>query len=52
MQDMTRENAAVQLAAYLEKARLDSVRHHSSTTAEMALSQYPQRKLLIGNDRR
>ena len=35
-QDITRENAAVQLAAYLEKARLDSVRRHPSTAAEMA----------------
>ena len=35
-QDITRENAAVQLAAYLEKARLDSVRRHPSTAAQMA----------------
>jgi Tfp pilus assembly protein FimT len=35
-QDMTRENAAQQLAAYLEKARLDSVRRHPSAPAEMA----------------
>ncbi len=35
-QDMTRENAAVQLAAYLEKARLDSVRRHPTTAAQMA----------------
>lgn len=35
-QDMTRENAAQQLAAYLEKARLDSVRRHPSVAAEMA----------------
>lgn len=35
-QDMTRENAAQQLAAYLEKARLDSVRRHPSAAAEMA----------------
>jgi hypothetical protein len=33
---MTRENAAVQLAAYLEKARLDSVRRHPTTAAQMA----------------
>jgi len=35
-QDLTRENAAQQLAAYLERARLDSVRRHPSTAAEMA----------------
>ncbi len=35
-QDMTRENAAVQLAAYLEKARLDSLRRHPTTAAQMA----------------
>ncbi len=35
-QDMTRENAAQQLAAYLEKARLDSVRRHPNLPAEMA----------------
>ena len=35
-QDMTRENAAVQLAAYLEKARLDSIRRHPTTAAQMA----------------
>ena len=35
-QDLARENAAVQLAAYLEKARLDSVRRHPSTPAQMA----------------
>lgn len=35
-QDMTRENAAQQLAAYLEKARLDSVRRHPSIPDEMA----------------
>jgi prepilin-type N-terminal cleavage/methylation domain-containing protein len=34
-QDMTRVNAAQQLAAYLEKARLDSVRRHPSL-AQMA----------------
>ncbi len=35
-QDMTRENAAQQLAAYLEKARLDSVRRHPTVPAAMA----------------
>ncbi|HKO60440.1 MAG TPA: type II secretion system protein [Pyrinomonadaceae bacterium] len=35
-QDMTRENAAVQLAAYLEKARVDSVRRHPTTAVQMA----------------
>jgi Tfp pilus assembly protein FimT len=35
-QDITRENAAQQLAAYLEKARLDSVRRHPGAAAEMA----------------
>ena len=35
-QDLARENAAVQLAAYLEKARLDSVRRHPTTAAQMA----------------
>jgi type II secretory pathway pseudopilin PulG len=35
-QDMTRENAAQQMAIYLEKARLDSVRRHPSVAAEMA----------------
>lgn len=35
-QDMRRENAALQLAAYLEKARLDSVRRHPTTAAQMA----------------
>lgn len=35
-QDMSRENAAIQLAAYLEKARLDSVRRHPATVAQMA----------------
>lgn len=35
-QDLARENAAVQLAAFLEKARLDSVRRHPSTAAQMA----------------
>jgi type II secretory pathway pseudopilin PulG len=35
-QDITRENAAQQMAAYLEKARLDSVRRHPSVAAEMA----------------
>jgi type II secretory pathway pseudopilin PulG len=35
-QDMTRDNAAQQLAGYLEKARIDSVRRHPATTAEMA----------------
>lgn len=33
---MTRANAAHQLAAYLEKARLDSVRRRPSTTPQMA----------------
>ena len=35
-QDLARENAAQQLAAYLEKARLDSIRRHPSTTVQMA----------------
>ena len=35
-QYITRENAAQQLAAYLEKARLDSVRRHPSIPDEMA----------------
>jgi Tfp pilus assembly protein FimT len=35
-QDMSRDNAAQQMAAYLEKARLDSVRRHPSVAAEMA----------------
>jgi Tfp pilus assembly protein FimT len=33
---MIRANAAQELVAYLEKARLDSVRRHPTTTAEMA----------------
>lgn len=33
---MTRANAAYQLAAYLEKARVDSLRRRPATTAEMA----------------
>ncbi len=35
-QVMTRANAAQQLTAYLEKARLDSVRRRPATAAEMA----------------
>lgn len=35
-QDMTRANAAQQLATYLEKARLDSLRRHATTSAQMA----------------
>ena len=35
-QIMIRANAAQELMAYLEKARLDSVRRHPNTTAEMA----------------
>ena len=35
-QVMVRANAAQELMAYLEKARLDSVRRHPNTTAEMA----------------
>ena len=35
-QEMTRVNATQQLAAYLEKARLDSVRRHPGGAAEMA----------------
>lgn len=35
-QDLARENAAQQIAAYLEKARLDSIRRHPLTTAQMA----------------
>ena len=35
-QVMIRANAAQELMAYLEKARLDSVRRHPNTTAEMA----------------
>src|SRR5712691_6055039 len=35
-QNMARANAAQQLAAYLEKARLDSVRRHATTSANMA----------------
>jgi prepilin-type N-terminal cleavage/methylation domain-containing protein len=33
---MIRENSARQFAAYLEKARLDSVRRHATTSADMA----------------
>jgi type II secretory pathway pseudopilin PulG len=35
-QDMTRANAAQQLATYLEKARIDSLRRHPDTSAQMA----------------
>ena len=35
-QDLARENAAQQIAGYLEKARLDSIRRHPLTTAQMA----------------
>ena len=35
-QIMTRTNTARQFAAYLEKARLDSVRRHAMTSAQMA----------------
>lgn len=35
-QDLARENTAQQLAAYLEKARLDSIRRRPATTAQMA----------------
>ncbi|MEP6743807.1 MAG: tetratricopeptide repeat protein [bacterium] len=35
-QVMVRENAARQLASYLEKARIDSVRRHPTTSAQMA----------------
>lgn len=35
-QVMIRANAAQELSSYLEKARLDSVRRHPNTTAEMA----------------
>lgn len=35
-QAMSRANAAREFASYLEKARLDSVRRHPDTTAEMA----------------
>ena len=35
-QVMIRANAAQELMAYLEKARLDSVRRHPNTTAQMA----------------
>ena len=33
---MSRTNAAREFAAYLEKARLDSIRRHPNTTAQMA----------------
>jgi len=35
-QNLTRANAAREFGAYLEKARLDSVRRHPLTTAQMA----------------
>lgn len=35
-QVMIRENAARQFAGYLEKARIDSLRRHATTSAEMA----------------
>lgn len=35
-QVMIRENAARQFAGYLEKARVDSLRRHASTSAQMA----------------
>lgn len=35
-QDMTRANAAQQLAMYLEKARIDSLRRHATTSTQMA----------------
>lgn len=35
-QNMTRANAVRELATYIEKARLDSVRRHATTTAQMA----------------
>ena len=35
-QNMTRANAVRELTAYLEKARLDSVRRHATTSAQMA----------------
>lgn len=35
-QDMTRANAAQQLATYLEKARVDSLRRHATTSTQMA----------------
>jgi len=35
-QNLTRSNAAREFGAYLEKARLDSVRRHPLTTAQMA----------------
>lgn len=40
-QDLARENAAQQLAAYLEKARLDSIRRFPSTAAQMAQVSIP-----------
>ena len=35
-QNMTRANAVRELTTYIEKARLDSVRRHATTTAQMA----------------
>lgn len=35
-QNMTRANAVRELATYIEKARLDSVRRHATTSAQMA----------------
>ena len=35
-QNMTRANAVRELATYIEKARLDSVRRHATTNAQMA----------------
>jgi prepilin-type N-terminal cleavage/methylation domain-containing protein len=35
-QDMTRANAAQQLATYLEKARVDSLRRHATDSTQMA----------------
>lgn len=35
-QSMTRANAVRELATYIEKARLDSVRRHATTSAQMA----------------
>ena len=35
-QNMTRANAVRELTTYIEKARLDSVRRHATTSAQMA----------------
>ena len=35
-QDMVRENAAREFAGFLEKARIDSLRRHATSTAQMA----------------